>query len=512
MHMPSKETRERLIRILSIITLVVDVFATIAMAALIVLTGMAVSIGGAQELAEALNVSVESAVIHTILGFSLALLSGILGIIRSVKGIRSRTQPVKLKAFTTLSEAILALDGVSVIWGFSMGSYGDARSIVSAIFGLLFNAFMVWLGLYSLRDLTEEDEKLLEIRKIAKERRKLGFIRLIQFSYAANIIFSFTMLTFITRDEMAYSYMTAVDWINLTFDVVCFWLIWRRLRIARTAIITLSALNMVLNTIQYMFFSEKVFAAFVISLLIDVFVIVYFLFSKRPQMVLVNEISYERPEVDLDDDDSYIAKKGWPRWRNLLLYYCVFSVLGHWMELGFCMLIRAGLVAGEYDPSNTMLWRDLLFPFPMEGIAVVICALWLYPLKQRLLKRFGKPYIPLVLSFLANGAVCTLMELIGGLLVNADHSLWDYSDMFCNFMGQICLQNAIGFGLACTLIVWIVYPLLERIIARIPNDVMNLIFVGAITFNLILQILYLVEPLEIANAFNQLGAMLSNRA
>ena len=115
-------------------------------------------------------------------------------------------------------------------------------------------------------------------------------------------------------------------------------------------------------------------------------------------------------------------------------------------------------------------------------------------------------------GFVINGAVCTLMELIGGLLVNADHSLWDYSDMFCNFMGQICLQNAVGFGLACTLIVWIVYPAMERAIARIPGDVMNVAFVGCLAFNLILQVLYLVEPAEIANAFTVWGQVLSGNA
>ena len=182
------------------------------------------------------------------------------------------------------------------------------------------------------------------------------------------------------------------------------------------------------------------------------------------------------------------------------------------MELGFCMLIRAGVVAGEYDPSNTMLWRDLLFPFAMEGIAVVICALWLYPLKNWLVSKINMRFVPLFLSFVINGAVCTLMELIGGLLVNADHSLWDYSDMFCNFMGQICLQNAVGFGLACTLIVWIVYPAMERAIARIPGDVMNVAFVGCLAFNLILQVLYLVEPAEIANAFTIWGQVLSGNA
>ena len=318
------------------------------------------------------------------------------------------------------------------------------------------------------------------------------------------------MLTFITRDEVVYSYTTVVDWINLTFHVVCFYLIWKRLRIARNAIIILSAINMVLNVINYFFFSHTELLVLIFQLLVDVLVILYFIFSKRPKEALVNELSYER-RTDVEGGD-FIAKKGWPKWRNLIMYYCIFSVLGHWMELGFCMLIRAGVVAGEYDPSNTMLWRDLLFPFAMEGIAVVICALWLYPLKNWLVSKINVRFVPLFLSFVINGAVCTLMELIGGLLVNADHSLWDYSDMFCNFMGQICLQNAVGFGLACTLIVWIVYPAMERAIARIPGDVMNVAFVGCLAFNLILQVLYLVEPAEIANAFTIWGQVLSGNA
>ena len=33
-------------------------------------------------------------------------------------------------------------------------------------------------------------------------------------------------------------------------------------------------------------------------------------------------------------------------------------------------------------------------------------------------------------------------------------------------------ENAFGFGLACTVIVWIVYPAMERAISRIPGDVM----------------------------------------
>ena len=29
--------------------------------------------------------------------------------------------------------------------------------------------------------------------------------------------------------------------------------------------------------------------------------------------------------------------------------------------------------------------------------------------------------------------------------------------MFCNFMGQVCLQNAIAFGVVATLMTWVIY-------------------------------------------------------
>ena len=40
---------------------------------------------------------------------------------------------------------------------------------------------------------------------------------------------------------------------------------------------------------------------------------------------------------------------------------------------------------------------------------------------------------------LLGAAVITLVELLAGLLANRDHRVWDYRQMPCNFMGQICL-------------------------------------------------------------------------
>lgn len=159
-----------------------------------------------------------------------------------------------------------------------------------------------------------------------------------------------------------------------------------------------------------------------------------------------------------------------------------------------CQLIIAGLVEGEYDPTNTMLWRDWLYPFPMEGAAVVIIALALYPLLMNLKKRFKNPVIPYVVSFLANALTCSLIEFSMGLIVNADLQLWDYTNNFGNIMGQVCLQNTIAFGIAASVIAWFVYPMLERWIARQPSDVMNIVFVGILVFGLIVWSLYLITP------------------
>ena len=188
--------------------------------------------------------------------------------------------------------------------------------------------------------------------------------------------------------------------------------------------------------------------------------------------------------------------------RNLIIYFIVFSIIGHWMEMGMCQFIILGVVQGEYDPTNTMLWRDWLYPFPMEGFAVVAIALVLYPLFEWLKKKFtgrGR-WIAYVLSFLAGALLCTVIEFGMGLIVNADYQLWDYRDNFCNILGQVCLQNTAAFGAVAAIITWFVYPMLERMIARVPRDIMNIVFVVIAVFGAIIWSLYLINPPEVDDA------------
>lgn len=50
-----------------------------------------------------------------------------------------------------------------------------------------------------------------------------------------------------------------------------------------------------------------------------------------------------------------------------------------------------------------------------------------------------QPRLPLPARAVMGAVVITSVELLTGLLVNRDYSVWDYRDMPGNFHGQVCL-------------------------------------------------------------------------
>lgn len=170
----------------------------------------------------------------------------------------------------------------------------------------------------------------------------------------------------------------------------------------------------------------------------------------------------------------------WHTARTLILYYCIFSLVGHWMEMGYSTLIRIGLIPGTYSPSSA-IWLDWFTPFYVYGCGAVVCAMVLVPIKRALQRRFDGS-IPLCLSFVTNALVCSAIELINGLLYNQPLAdgvlpLWDYSNLICNFQGQICLQTSLAFGLVATLMVWVALPKCEALCVRITPAYLNILFV-----------------------------------
>ncbi len=154
------------------------------------------------------------------------------------------------------------------------------------------------------------------------------------------------------------------------------------------------------------------------------------------------------------------------------MYFCVFSVVGHWMEAAYCTLIRFGMMPGIYDP-NSQIWSDWLYPFIVYGFGPWRACFCCTPSRTSWKSASAAAWCRLLISFVVNALVCTAIELVMGLMVNQPGPdgklpLWDYSDMFCNFMGQVCLQNAIAFGVVATLMTWVIYPALEQLLGKAP--------------------------------------------
>ena len=200
------------------------------------------------------------------------------------------------------------------------------------------------------------------------------------------------------------------------------------------------------------------------------------------------------------------VKDKWPAFRRLGLYYMVFSLIGHWAEIGFVTAIKYGLVDGEYDRSNHMLFDQWLFPFPAEGSAAVLMALFLHPAKLAIhehakgLSERGLIHNGVVLplavaaSFLLNQVICTAIDYTTGMVANRNYELWDYRGMPFNFQGQICLQNSLFYNTIATLAAWWFFPAMDAGMASASSEKLDGAFVGLGSFYLMLLLIYHVLP------------------
>lgn len=323
---------------------------------------------------------------------------------------------------------------------------------------------------------------------------KLGFMRFVQILFLIHIVETLATLIFTSRDTVVYDSVNLTDWIMMVLEGIAFYFFMARMKLGRPLVMGMAALGIAINVISSIVTGSFSILGTVFGNIYYLFLLLYFAFSSRVKATLVNDLS-STSGIN-KEDDFVIVRSGWPFYRNLGMYFVVFSVLGHWMEALLCQFIRLGIVQGEYDPSNTMLWRDWLYPYPMEGAAVVLIALLLYPLYLWLKKKCKSQLVAHAISFVANAFTCTVIEFVGGLLFNAQHQNWDYSNMPFNFMGQVCLQNALAFGVAASLIAWYAYPAIERAIARVRPGIMNIVFIIVIAIGGILFSLYAIAPPE----------------
>lgn len=88
-------------------------------------------------------------------------------------------------------------------------------------------------------------------------------------------------------------------------------------------------------------------------------------------------------------------------------------------------------VGGGAYTSLELLWRKrshISMFFLGGGCFLALGKMWQCCARSGILPRM-----------IAGSALCTAGELVTGLLVNRDHSVWDYRHLPGSFLGQICL-------------------------------------------------------------------------
>lgn len=101
-----------------------------------------------------------------------------------------------------------------------------------------------------------------------------------------------------------------------------------------------------------------------------------------------------------------------------------------------------------------------------------------------LLKRFRKnPVIFFLLSVLVTG----VLEYVTGLAMWQiwHQRWWDYTGLFLNIEGFVCLRSVISFGLGGLLLIYLIEPALSRLVSKWPRRLINSFCTGVLTIMII---------------------------
>ena len=169
--------------------------------------------------------------------------------------------------------------------------------------------------------------------------KKLGFMRFLQVIFSINILLTLALSVFLIKEHYTLDFVDVLDYLNLVFEAMSFWLIWQRKRAARSLIMAFSLFNIVIGVGYNL--GQGGFSPLdqLLDSWFDIILFLYFLTSRRVKAVLTEPFTAEVKREELEREISYYQPRTWAFWRNLIMYFCVFSVVGHWMEAAYCTAV-----------------------------------------------------------------------------------------------------------------------------------------------------------------------------
>mgnify|MGYP002624257842 CR=1 FL=1 len=179
------------------------------------------------------------------------------------------------------------------------------------------------------------------------------------------------------------------------------------------------------------------------------------LFEENELEKYPDEYETQRKKIIIDYDKKYELS-------SIILFFFIFSFIGWIWEVAL-YLFRDGILVNRgalYGP-----W----LPIYGTGCTIII-------LLTRF-KKFRKILKNPILTFLIITLLCTTIEYFTSYYLELIMRLkyWDYTGVFLNLNGRVCLECSLFFGLGGSLSIYIVAPYLERQLVKLSNKNIMLI-------------------------------------
>ncbi|MBQ7136657.1 MAG: putative ABC transporter permease [Bacilli bacterium] len=133
--------------------------------------------------------------------------------------------------------------------------------------------------------------------------------------------------------------------------------------------------------------------------------------------------------------------------------FFVFSILGHIIENFVYKNVDSGILFG--------LWT------PIYGLGVILIILIHNTLKKIKINKCLYPFI----LFVVSAILLSTLEYIGGILIEKlfGRIFWNYSNQQFNIGKYTSLRMSLIWGISSILVVYILKPILNKVIKKIPK-------------------------------------------
>lgn len=178
------------------------------------------------------------------------------------------------------------------------------------------------------------------------------------------------------------------------------------------------------------------------------------------------------------DESGNYAILTWDFWRCLIVCFCVFAWLGHFLEIPYISFMS--LFPGVVKPDYAALHEPWFYPYFVYGIGAVVMTLLLEPFKESIVRRRKTIWGGMLETFVYTTLLAAVLETTIGLIINQPNAMgvypfWDNSQLPLNILGQGWLVNDIVIGVVAVLYLWLLYPLISYGLSRLSSKTANIL-------------------------------------